>query len=58
MTELRHAEIRAAGDLLHPVLGGVSAASAVAGGAPLLHRPWVEAADEVKNALAPDRPTS
>ena len=54
MTGHRHAEIRVAEDLLPPVLGGVSAASAVAGAA-LRHRPTQEAADEVKNALAPGR---
>ena len=56
MTGDGHAGTRAGGDLLPPVRGGVSAASAAAGARPP-RRPWRGAADEVKHALAPGRQT-
>ena len=56
MTGDGHAGTRAGGDLLRPVRGGVSAASAAAGARPP-RRPWRGAEDEVKHALAPGRQT-
>ena len=53
MTELLYTEIRVAGALRRRVPGVALAALAAAAGAVPPHRPTQEAADEVKNALAP-----